>query len=94
MRANGTASRPVSKDLVKEINALKAQLRKLSAAMEAEANEGVSRTLDSIEASSKRAIDSAIETAQDFIDRYADSARDAAEALSDKATDMRDAATD
>ena len=34
MRANGLTASP-NKDLVKEINALKAQLKKLSAAMEA-----------------------------------------------------------
>jgi hypothetical protein len=94
MRANGNSGRQVNRELVKEINALKAQLRKLSAAMEAEANAGVSRTLGTIEAKSKEAIDSAIETAQDFIDHYADSARDAAEALTEKASDMREAATE
>ena len=52
MRANGTASLP-SKELVKEINALKAQLKKLSAAMEADASEGVSRAVGTVEAKSK-----------------------------------------
>ena len=94
MRANGISSRQVNKDLVKEITALKAQLRKLSSAMEAEANHGVSRALGAVETKSKEAIDSAIETAQDFIDEYADSAREAAEALTEKAGEMRDDAVD
>jgi hypothetical protein len=92
MRANGTAVR--HKDVVKEINALKAQLKKLSAAMEAEANDGVSRALGAIESKSKQAIDDAIEAAQEFIDEYADGARDAADALVKKSSELRDRATD
>ncbi len=94
MRANGISSRQVNRDLVKEINALKAQLRKLSAAMESETSSGVSRTLETIEARSKEAIDNAIESAQDFIDRYSGTAREAAEALTEKASDVRDAAAE
>jgi hypothetical protein len=90
MRANGT-SQHSHKDLVKEINALKMQLKKLSSALEAEANDGVSRAMGAIEGKSKEAIDDAI---QDFIDEYADSARDAAAALGRKSAQMRDAATD
>jgi ElaB/YqjD/DUF883 family membrane-anchored ribosome-binding protein len=94
MRANGiTAHRP-SKDLVKEINALKAQLRKLSSAMEAEASDGVSQALGAIEGRGKQAIDDAIEAAQEFIDGYSDSARDTVEALSKKSAELRDKATD
>ena len=73
MRTNGT-SQHSQKDLVKEINALKAQLKKLSSALEAEANDGVSRAMGAIETKSKQAIDDAIEAAQEFIDEYADSA--------------------
>jgi ElaB/YqjD/DUF883 family membrane-anchored ribosome-binding protein len=82
MRANGT-SQHSHKDLVKEINALKMQLKKLSSALEAEANDGVSRAMGAIEGKSKEAID-----------EYADSARDAAAALGRKSAQMRDAATD
>src|SRR5690349_4562358 len=91
MRANGTSQH---KDLVKEINALKVQLKKLSSALEDEANEGVSRTLGAIETRSKQAIDSAIEAAQDFIDEYADSAAEVAGRLTKKTAQMRDAASD
>jgi ABC-type transporter Mla subunit MlaD len=93
MRANGT-SQHSHKDLVKEINALKMQLKKLSSALEAEANDGVSRAMGAIEGKSKEAIDDAIQASQDFIDEYADSARDAAAALGRKSAQMRDAATD
>ena len=92
MRANGISSRHHNKDLVKEIGALKAQLRKLSSAIEAEANTGISRTLSAVESKSKEAIDSAIESAQDFIDEYADSAREAASALADKGHELHEQA--
>jgi hypothetical protein len=92
MRANGTAHALPSKDLVKEINALKAQLKKLSAAMEADASEGVNRAVGTIEAKSKEAIDEAIETAQTFIDDYAESAKDYAAALGRKSEQIRDSA--
>jgi ElaB/YqjD/DUF883 family membrane-anchored ribosome-binding protein len=92
MRANGTAPALPSKDLVKEINALKAQLKKLSAAMEADATEGVSRAVGAVEARSKEAIDEAIETAQSFIDEYAENAKDYAAALGRKSEQIRDSA--
>ncbi len=93
MRANGLAAHS-NKDLVKEINALKAQLKKLSAAMEAEANDGVSRTLNTIESKSKQAVDDMIDAAQTFIDDYAESARDGMNALSKRSAELRDQATD
>ena len=92
MRANGT-SQHSHKDLVKEINALKVQLKKLSSALETEANDGVSRAMGVIEAKSKEAIDDAIAAAQEFIDDYADTARDAAAALGKKSAQIREAAT-
>jgi ElaB/YqjD/DUF883 family membrane-anchored ribosome-binding protein len=92
MRGNGIGRN--NKDLVREITALKSQLRKLSAAMESEATHGVSKALGTVEAKSKEAIDSAIETAQDFIDEYAGPAREAAEALTEKAGEIRDDAVD
>jgi ElaB/YqjD/DUF883 family membrane-anchored ribosome-binding protein len=90
MRANGTAHALPSKDLVKEINALKAQLKKLSSAMESDATEGVSRAVGTIESKSKEAIDEAIETAQNFIDEYAENAKDYAAALGKKSEQIRD----
>ena len=90
MRANGTAHHATNKDLVKEIAALKSQLKKLSNAMEAEANDGVSRTLGTIETKSREAIDKAIEVAQEFIDSYADSASE----LTKKGERLRDAAAE
>jgi hypothetical protein len=92
MRANGTASTLPSKELVKEINALKAQLKKLSAAMETDASEGVSRAVGAVEAKSKEAIDEAIETAQSFIDEYSESAKDYAAALGKKSEQLRESA--
>jgi len=93
MRSNGT-SQHAHKDLVKEINALKVQLKKLSSALEAEANDGVTRAVGAIEARSKQAIDHAIEAAEDFIDEYADTAADVAARLTKKTAQVRDAATD
>jgi len=93
MRANGlTAS--ANKDLVKEINALKAQLKKLSTAMEAEAGDGANRALDAVESKSKQAIDSVIEAAQNFIDDYGDVARDRVDALTKKTSELREKATE
>ena len=93
MRTNGT-SQQSHKDLVKEVNALKTQLKKLSTALENEASEGTSRATAAIEARSKEAIDGAIEAAQEFIDDYAETARDAAAAIAKKSVQMRQAATD
>lgn len=93
MRANGlTAS--TNRDLVKEINALKAQLKKLSAAMEAEAGDGANRALDAVESKSKQAIDSMIEATQNFIDDYGDLARDRVDALTKKTSELREKATE
>ncbi len=94
MRANGLTAHHPNKELVKEINALKAQLKKLSTTMEAEANDGVSRALGAIESKSKQAIDDAIEAAQNFIDEHAAAARDTVDALAKKSAQIRDAATD
>ena len=94
MRANGTVHALPSKDLVKEINALKAQLKKLSTAMENDATEGVSRAVGAVEAKSKEAIDDAIEAAQGFIDEYAENAKDYAAALGRKSAQLRDSAAD
>jgi ElaB/YqjD/DUF883 family membrane-anchored ribosome-binding protein len=93
MRANGLSAHS-NKDLVKEINALKAQLKKLSAVMEAEANDGVSRALSAVESKSKQVIDDTIEAAQGFIDDYTDSARDTVDAISKKSAEFRDKAHD
>ena len=91
---NGTAHSIPSKDLVKEINALKAQLKKLSAVMEADASDGVNRAIGAIETKSKEAVDGAISAAQDFIDEYTEQAKDAAGALAKKTMQMRDNAAD
>ncbi len=94
MRGNGITGHATNKDLVKEIAALKTQLKKLSSAMEAEATDGVSRTLGTIETRSREAIDKAIDAAQQFIDGYADNASDAVSALAKKSKQLRDTATD
>ena len=94
MRANGSVHALPSKELVKEINALKAQLKKVSAAMETDAHDGVNRAVGAIEAKSKEALDGAIESAQEFIDGYAESAREAASAIARKSAEMRDSAAE
>jgi len=83
-----------NRELVKEVNALKAQLKKVSATMEAEAGDGASRTLDTIESKGKQAIDSVIEAAQDFVDEYGDAARDRVDALTRRSAELRDKATE
>lgn len=90
----GASSRgaAANKDLVKEVNALKAQLKKVSATMDA--GDGASRALDTIERKGKQAIDSVIEVAQDFIDEYGDAARDQVEALTRRSAELRDNATE
>ena len=93
MRANGLTASTI-KDLVKEINALKAQLKKLSTAMEAEASDGANRALDAVESKSKQAIDSVIDAAQNFIDDYGDLARDRVDALTRKSSELREKATE
>ena len=88
MRANGTAT--ATRDLVKEISVLKAQLRKLSTAIEKDAGNGIS----DLQTKSKETIDEVIETAQAFIDEYSDSARETTKALMEKSARLRDDATD
>lgn len=94
MRSNGSAQTLPSKDLIKEINALKTQLRRLSAAMEADATDGVHRAVDAIESKSKEAIDGVIEAAQDFIDDYTEGAKEAATVVAKKSAQIRDSAVD
>ncbi len=94
MRANGTTAAVPSKDLVKEINALKAQLRRVSDALAAEASTGVNRALDAVESKGKEAIDDAIGAAQQFVDDYTDNAKDAAATLARKSAQIRDNAAD
>ncbi|WIM12716.1 hypothetical protein [Enhydrobacter sp.] len=93
MRANGLAA-STNKDLVKEINALKAQLKKLSAAMESETSDGASRVLGAVESKSKQAIDAVIEAAQNFIDEYGETARDRMDALAKRSAELREKASD
>ncbi|MEI6200641.1 MAG: hypothetical protein WCP68_01685 [Enhydrobacter sp.] len=96
MRANGIAPRTQrsTKDLVKEVTVLKSQLRKLSAAMEADAKEGVNGAVSAIEMKSRAVLDEALEAAQNFIDEQSENARDLTDATLDKAAKMRDSAAD
>jgi ElaB/YqjD/DUF883 family membrane-anchored ribosome-binding protein len=96
MRANGLAPRTQrsTKDLVKEVTVLKSQLRKLSAAMEADAKDGVNGAVSAIELKSRAMIDEALEAAQNFIDEQTENARDLTDATLGKAAKMRDAAAD
>jgi ElaB/YqjD/DUF883 family membrane-anchored ribosome-binding protein len=94
MRANGTATANSTKDLVKEISVLKAQLKKLSTSIEKDASNGLNGALSDLQAKSKETIDEVIETAQAFIDDYSDSAKEATKALMEKSAKLRDDATD
>jgi ElaB/YqjD/DUF883 family membrane-anchored ribosome-binding protein len=96
MRANGIAPRTQrsTKDLVKEVTVLKSQLRKLSAAMEADAKEGMNGAVSAIELKSRAVIDEALEAAQTFIDEQTENARDLTDATLDKAAKLRDSAAD
>ena len=94
MRANGTATANSSKDLVKEISVLKAQLKKLSSSIEKDASNGLNGALSDIQAKSKETIDEVIETAQAFLDDYSDSAKESTKALMAKSAKLRDDATD
>jgi ElaB/YqjD/DUF883 family membrane-anchored ribosome-binding protein len=93
MRGNGSHAIP-SKDLIKEINALKTQLKRVSDAMANDANEGVDRAVDAVESKSRETIDQAVEAAQRFIDNYAETAKDAASRVARKSAEMRDSAAD
>src|SRR5688572_5269548 len=94
MRGNGTTQAIPSKDLIKEINTLKAQLQRVSDAMAADANEGVHRAIDAVETKSKQTIDDAVEAAQRFIDDYAETAKDTAARFARKSAEVRDSAAD
>jgi ElaB/YqjD/DUF883 family membrane-anchored ribosome-binding protein len=94
MRGNGTTHAIPSKELVKEINALKAQLKRVSDAMAHDASDGVNRVIDTVESKSRETIDDAVEAAQRFIDDYSESAKDTATRLAAKSAEMRDTAAD
>ena len=94
MRGNGTTHAIPSKELIKEINALKAQLKRVSDAMAHDANEGVTRAIDAVENKSRETIDDAVASAQRFIDEYSESAKDTATRLAAKSAQMRDTAAD
>jgi ElaB/YqjD/DUF883 family membrane-anchored ribosome-binding protein len=94
MRANGTATANSTKDLVKEVSILKAQLKKLSTSIEKDATNGIGGALSDIQTKSKEAIDEVLETAQAFIDDYSDNVRESTKALLQKSAKLRDDATD
>ena len=91
---NGTAHSIPSKDLVKEINALKAQLRRVSDAMATDASDGMNRAIDAVESKSRETIDDAVDAAQRFIDDYTETAKDTASKLTRVSSQMRDSAAD
>jgi ElaB/YqjD/DUF883 family membrane-anchored ribosome-binding protein len=101
MRGNGHSHSLPSKDLIKEINALKAQLRRVSDAVATDASDAVG----AVEAKGREKIDEVVEAAQRFIDDYSESAKDAASRYAEDAKDtagrvarksaaMRDSAAD
>lgn len=91
---NGTAHAIPSKDLVKEINALKAQLKRVSDAMATDASDGMNRAIDAVESKSRETIDDAVDAAQRFIDEYTDTAKDTASKLARASSQVRDSAAD
>jgi ElaB/YqjD/DUF883 family membrane-anchored ribosome-binding protein len=91
---NGTAHSIPSKDLVKEINALKAQLKRVSDAMANDASDGMNRAIDAVESKGRETIDDAVDAAQRFIDEYTDTAKDTASKLARVSGQVRDSAAD
>jgi len=91
---NGTVHSIPSKDLVKEINALKAQLKRVSDAMATDASDGINRAIDTVESKGRETIDDAVDAAQRFIDDYTDTAKDTASKLARTSSQMRDSAAD
>jgi ElaB/YqjD/DUF883 family membrane-anchored ribosome-binding protein len=94
MRGDGTAHTIPSKDLIKEINALKTQLKRVSDAMAHDASDGANRAADAVESKSRETIDHVVDAAQRFIDEYTETAKDAASRLARKSAQMRDSAAD
>ncbi len=90
MRGNAVAQQ--GKDLSKEVAALKAQLKKVTDALESDAQNGVERALDTVQSKGRDAIDHVIEAAQAFIDEQADTARESARKIAKKSGEVRDAA--
>ncbi len=91
---NGTAHAIPSKDLVKEINALKAQLKRVADAMANDAGDGMNRAIDAVESKGRETIDDAVDAAQRFIDEYSDTAKDTASKLARMSSQVRDNAAD
>ena len=91
---NGTAHSIPSKDLVKEINSLKAQLKRVSDAMANDASDGMNRAIDAVEGKSRETIDDAVDAAQRFIDEYTETAKDTASRLARASSQVRDSAAD
>ena len=91
---NGTANAIPSKDLVKEINALKAQLKRVSDAMANDASDGMNRAIDAVESKGRETLDDAVDAAQRFIDEYTDTAKDTASKLARVSSQVRDSAAD
>ena len=90
MRGNGSTHSIPSKDLIKEINALKTQLKRVSNAMASDASDAI----DAVESKGRETLDETIEAAQRFIDGYAEAAKDTADRVARKSSQMRDDATD
>jgi ElaB/YqjD/DUF883 family membrane-anchored ribosome-binding protein len=91
---NGSANAIPSKYLVKEINALKAQLKRVSDAMATDASDGMNRAIDAVESKGRETLDDAVDAAQRFIDEYTDTAKDTASKLARVSGQVRDSAAD
>ena len=90
MRGNGQTQAIPSKELIREVNSLKTQLKRVSDAIASDANDG----LDAAESKGRATIEEAIEAAQRLIDGYAESAKDTASRLARRSAEMRDNAAD
>jgi ElaB/YqjD/DUF883 family membrane-anchored ribosome-binding protein len=94
MRGNGLTQGIPSKDLIKEINALKTQLKRVSDAMANDASEGMTRAIDAVESKGRETIDEAVAAAERFLDEYTESAKDTASRLARRSSQIRDSAAD
>ncbi|HYD04180.1 MAG TPA: hypothetical protein VEC60_00555 [Reyranella sp.] len=90
MRGNGHTHAIPSKDLLKEINALKTQLRRVTDAMASDANDAIGMA----ESKGRAKVDEAVEAAQRFIEDYAESAKDTADRVARRSAEIRDSAAD
>jgi ElaB/YqjD/DUF883 family membrane-anchored ribosome-binding protein len=94
VRVNDSTATAGSKKLGTEINALKAQLKRVSEVLAAEASAGVERALDPVESTGKEAVADVIGAARALVDNYSETAANAAAHLSRGSAQLRDNVAD